>query len=156
MRVIVSDTSPIRYLVLIEQIEILQKLYGQILIPEAVRAELQQPHAPESVRGWIGSAPGWLITVSVPAAAALQIPDTLGEGERHAIALALDSGADLLLVDDRTAAREARRLGFTVTGTLGILVRAAEIDLLDLHSAVQRLETTNFRVHPKILRQLMK
>lgn len=43
MRIIVSDTSPIRYLVLIGEVEILQKLYGRVLIPEAVRSELQHP-----------------------------------------------------------------------------------------------------------------
>jgi predicted nucleic acid-binding protein len=154
MRVIVSDTSPIRYLVLIGEVALLQKLYGRILIPEAVRLELQQPHTPELVRTWVTSAPEWLETVPSSSISTLGVLAALGEGEREAIALALNSGADLLLVDDRTAAREARRLSLTITGTLGILVRAAEVGLLDLRPALDRLERTNFRVNPKILRQL--
>lgn len=47
---VVFDTSPIRYLVLIGEAELLQKSYGRILIPEAVHGELQQPHTPEMVR----------------------------------------------------------------------------------------------------------
>jgi predicted nucleic acid-binding protein len=156
MRVIVSDTSPIRYLVLIGEADLLRELYGKILIPGAVYSELQQPQTPETVRVWVNSAPDWLSVVLVPPLPALPVSSALGEGERQAMALALDSGADLLLVDDKTAAREARRLQLTVSGTLGILVRAAEVGLVNLNSALQRLEKTNFRVNPKILRQLAK
>lgn len=59
MRVVVSDTSPLRYLVLIEEAVLLQKLYGRILIPQAVWTELQQPQTPEPVRDWIRDAPPW-------------------------------------------------------------------------------------------------
>lgn len=39
--IIVSDTSPLNYLVLIGEIAILQKLAGQVIIPQAVYHELQ-------------------------------------------------------------------------------------------------------------------
>lgn len=64
MRVVVSDTSPIRYLVLIGEAELLQKLYGRILIPQVVREELQQPHTPEMVRLWVQAGPSWVEVVS--------------------------------------------------------------------------------------------
>jgi predicted nucleic acid-binding protein len=50
--IIVADTSPINYLVLIKEIEVLPRLYGKIVIPEAVREELLRPAAPEIVRIW--------------------------------------------------------------------------------------------------------
>src|ERR1039458_8351920 len=154
MRVIVSDSSPIRYLVLIGEVDILQKLYGRILIPEAVRSELQQAATPEVVNSWISSAPDWLEVIPSSPGAAPAVSSALGEGERQAIVLALDVGADLMLMDDKAGAREARRLGLSVTGTLGILVRAGESGIGDLHSALRRLENTNFPVNPKLLREL--
>lgn len=106
------------------------------------------------MRTWVNSAPEWLETVPSSSISTQGVLAALGKGEREAIALALNSGADLLLADDRAAAREARRLSLTVTGTLGILARAGEVGLIDLRSALDRLERTNFRVNPKILRQL--
>lgn len=154
MRTIISDTSPIRYLVLVGEADILNRLYGQIVISAAVHDELQQPGTPELVRTWVSSRPSWIEVVRADSASLSSVSSALGEGERQAIALALNCGADLLLIDDRAAAREARRLGLAVTGTLGILVRAAEQGMVDLPSAVERLQGTNFRIHPKILYQL--
>ena len=50
--VVVADTSPINYLVLITQIDLLKELYTRVLIPPAVLAELKHPAAPKSVRDW--------------------------------------------------------------------------------------------------------
>jgi predicted nucleic acid-binding protein len=60
--IIVADTSPINYLVLIKEIEVLPKLYGKIVIPETVREELLRPEAPEIVRIWTAQAPAWIET----------------------------------------------------------------------------------------------
>jgi predicted nucleic acid-binding protein len=79
----------------------------------------------------------------------------LDSGERAAIALALDWKADLLLMDERAGAKEARRLGLTVTGTLGVLVRGAERRFIKLAPALEKLRHTNFRVAPEIIRQLL-
>jgi len=155
MRVIVSDTSPIRYLVLIGSINVVERLYTRVLIPEAVHVELQQPHTPEVVRTWITSAPNWVEVMPPPHPETISVSAALGDGERQAIALALHCKADLLLIDDRSGAREARRLGLSVTGTLGILVRASEAGLLDLPAALRRLQQTNFRINPKIVRELI-
>jgi predicted nucleic acid-binding protein len=51
--IVVADTSPINYLILIGEIEILTKMYGRAVIPHAVREELLRPSAPEMVRNWI-------------------------------------------------------------------------------------------------------
>src|SRR5438105_1302019 len=52
-RVVISDASPLHYLILIGHAEVLPSLYTEVLIPEAVAKELQQPATPESVRDWI-------------------------------------------------------------------------------------------------------
>jgi predicted nucleic acid-binding protein len=63
--------------------------------------------------------------------------------------------ADLLLMDERAGAREARRLGLTVTGTLGVLVRGAERGFVELALALGKLQQTNFRVAPEMIQQLL-
>jgi len=157
MRVVVSDTSPIRYLVLIGEGDLLRRLYSRILIPQAVHAELQIPNTPDEVRAWVLAAAPWVdvIPASQNPSESL-VTASLDAGERAAIALALDRKADLLLMDERAGVEEARRLGLTATGTLGILARGAERGLIDLPGALERLRRTNFRIRPEILEQLLQ
>src|ERR1700691_6036203 len=101
MRVIVSDTSPIRNLVLIGEADLLGKLYGRILIPRAVYEELQQPATPDAVRDWARAVPAWVEVIPEPSGVSVvSISSALDSGERAAIALALDWKADLLLMDE--------------------------------------------------------
>jgi len=65
MRGIVSDTTPLNYLVLVDAVEILPRLYGRVLIPPAVKDELSRAGAPETVRKWIADYPSWLEIVPV-------------------------------------------------------------------------------------------
>jgi predicted nucleic acid-binding protein len=125
MRLVVADTSPLNYLVLIEQIEILPALFEKVFVPQIVRDELQHSEAPESVRRWIAEPPSWVEIA--PAGRDSDEPALLhlDDGERAAIQLAIRIGAELLLIDDRDGVNAARRKGFAVTGTLGILDLAA-------------------------------
>jgi predicted nucleic acid-binding protein len=124
-RVVISNTSPVHYLVLIGQADLMKALYTEVLIPETVAHELNQRATPELVRRWITHRPSWLQVVPVPAKPASVSLADLHRGEHDAILLALHLKADLMLMDDREGVEEARRLGLTVTGTLGVLDRAA-------------------------------
>ncbi len=118
MIVVVADTSPLHYLVLIESVEILPAMYGGVLIPRTVALELNQPRTPEAVRRWIQDPPNWLeIADSYPST---PFEAHLDPGERDAISLALARRADLVLMDDREGVEEASKLGLTITGTLGV------------------------------------
>ena len=66
MIVVVADTSPINYLVLIDQTGILQRLYQRVVIPEEVLAELMDDSAPPVVREWMMRRPGWIEIRSAP------------------------------------------------------------------------------------------
>lgn len=124
MRLVVADTSPLRYLVQIGQIELLPRLFEKIFIPSVVSEELRHPSAPDAVRDWIISTPAWL-EMSVVSASDDPSLRVLDEGEKSAITLGLLLPADLILIDDRRGAAVARDKGFEVTGTLGILDLAA-------------------------------
>ena len=155
MRVVLSDTSPIRYLVLIGESELLPTLYGRVLVPKSVAEELNQPRTPETVRQWISQPPDWLEIVPPSQQFDPHALPHLDVGERDAILLALEIKADLVLMDEREGVEEATRLGLTVTGTLGVLDRAAEKGLLDLPDVLSRLRVTNFRVSPTLLDRLL-
>jgi predicted nucleic acid-binding protein len=115
--VVIADTAPLNYLVLIGEQELLPALFGQVIIPEAVLRELQAAATPPAVRQWIASQPLWLATRRTSA-----VPDAslshLDEGEREAIQLAEELGADLLLIDERAARREAARRNLATSGWL--------------------------------------
>ncbi len=151
---VVSDTSPICYLLLINHVEVLPRLFGQIAVPQTVRQELAHPGAAPEVRQWIASPPGWLAVHAAPVEPA---PDLarLHQGEREAILLASRLSADLLLLDDRRARHAAKGRGIGVTGLLGILDLAAKMDFLELPEVVENLRRTSFRVEPRLLKLLL-
>ena len=58
--VVVADTTPLNYLILIGRAEILSSLFGEVLIPQAVLEELRHPMAPIAVSQWLRKPPAWL------------------------------------------------------------------------------------------------
>ena len=154
MSIVVADAGPPRYLVLIDYIELLPRLFGKVVLPDVVRDELSAPGAPAQVRAWLASSPPWLEAGSAHAAEKLLSPK-LDKGERAAIALAMELGATLVLMDDRAGVDEARRRGIQMTGTLGVLVLAAQRGFVDLEAAFSRLKATNFRYPPALLEAML-
>jgi predicted nucleic acid-binding protein len=152
--IVVADTTPINYLILIEEIEVLPKLYGRVVIPPAVREELMRPRAPTRVQEWMNEPPDWLEILS-PTVTVDSSLAKLDAGERDAIALAEELSADQLIVDELLGRREAERRSLPVIGTVGVLREAAELGLLDLRSAFKRLRQTSFHVSPAILASLL-
>src|SRR5712692_1230450 len=138
---VVSNTSPLNYLVLIDQIHLLFELYGQVSIPPSVFEELKAPETPETVRSWIASPPRWLEIESEVPAADSHLSE-LHQGERDAIALAQQIRADALIMDERRGRHEAEGRGLVVIGTLGVLVAAHERGLVNLAEAIDRLRQT--------------
>ena len=153
--IVIADTGPINYLILIGEIEVLPSLYIRILIPPPVFEELKRPRAPEAVRTWIGRPPVWL-EVRAPSKSLDVELAHLDRGERDAILLAEELRADQIIIDEIRGLREAKRRQLPFTGTLGVLAAAAEIGLLDLRSAVDRLRKTNFHISQEILDHLIK
>ena len=153
---VVSDTSTLCYLILIEETQLLPKLFAGVVIPPAVRDELAHPDAPGMVRNWISSPPAWLSVGNAPEDTEDREIQRLDRGEREAILLAEKTDADLLLLDDRKARELARDRGLSIIGLIGVLDRAIEKGLVDPRTVVERLRATTFRVSDQLLSILLR
>jgi predicted nucleic acid-binding protein len=156
---VVSNTSPLNYLLLIGEVEILHDIFKQVRIPQAVRDEMQADGAPALVRAWMQAPPNWLLVEREEELQIelLQQPNQLDDGEVRAISLAKRLSADLLLIDDRAGRETAQALGLNTTGTLGVLDRADELGILaDLPACVDRLLSSGFRAKPDLRQNLLR
>jgi predicted nucleic acid-binding protein len=152
--IVVSDTTPLRYLVEIGEVRILEALFGKIIIPQKVSEELQGQKTPQLVQSWIQSAPAWLEIRQ--ADLSLFTPQKhIQEGERQAIALAIELQANALLCDDGNAIKEANRHNIPTIRLFNLLERAAENGLLDLPEAIDKMSRTSFHAPPPALVEAM-
>lgn len=157
--IVISDTSAITNLAAIDQLKLLPLLYGQVIIPEAVYRELVDidPFVPGGAEVQTAT---WLevkLIANREVVERLQSEVRLDPGESEAIALALEIGADLLLIDERRGRAEADRLGIKITGLLGILVEAKRKNLIvavkPLMDAL--IATSEFRVSSTLYNQIL-
>lgn len=147
--IVVSDTSPLNYLVLIGAIDVLPQLFGEVRVPPAVVNELQSAKTPEHVRRWISSPPEWLRQVSPSSVMEFESP--LDSGEAEAIALALEIEAAAVLIDEKKGRAIANARGLATIGTITVLELAAERRLLNLADAFAKLRETTFHVSDQLL-----
>jgi len=153
MTVVVADSSPLNYLTLIGSVDVLQRLYVAVVVPQQVISELIDPAGPHKVRDWASNLPDW-IDVREAVVSSDDMPH-LDPGERAAIVLAQSEPGALLLIDETAGRIEASRRGIRNTGTLGILRAAALKEYVDLPAALARLLETNFRVSMELVSALL-
>jgi predicted nucleic acid-binding protein len=153
--IVVADTSPILYLLLLNQLELLPQLYQHILIPSIVRDEMFARGAPIALQQWIEQPPSWL-KIRVPQQIAAAELKRLDPGERAAIQLAQELSADLLIIDDKAGRQVALSMGLRITGLLGVLSDATTLNLIDLPTTLDRLFLeANFRASPTLIQSLL-
>ena len=152
--IVVADTSPLNYLIQLGEEKLLQKIYARVVVPEAVMRELRHENAPTPVQDWLEEVPSWIEvrTVRLEEHEGL---GSLGAGEREAIWLAEEEDADLILMDERKGRLAAKQRGLATTGTLGILLTAGELGLIDPVIAYRRLlAETTFRTSAELEAQI--
>lgn len=151
--IVVSDTSPLNYLVLIGAIDVLPQLFGEVLVPPAVMQELQHPRTPEQVKKWAASPPAWLLLHQPQSTIALDSP--LDPGEAEAIALAIELHAAAVLLDEKKGRSVAKGRGLVALGTVTVLELAAESELLDLSDAMAALRQTTFYITESLAQSVL-
>ena len=153
---VVSDSSPLIALARIECLELLPNLYGRVLIPTEVYAEVTVAGAGMPGSRQIAAA-NWIETASVSDSAALEevrLRTGLGAGEVSAIILAKELAAGLTLIDERRARRFAKEEGLEVIGCVGILETLHRRGhLVDLRDAFSRLLHHEFRIDRRALNE---
>lgn len=142
--VVVSDTSPVLNLALIDRLELLDRQFGTVDVPRQVWSELTTGEdglsALESAR-----SDGLLDVVDVGESRLyVEFRRKLDRGEAAAIQLAIENDADRLLVDEREGRQVARRHGLSVTGVVGVLLRAGRDDVVDVRSELNALRDAGF------------
>ena len=122
--IVVSDTSPINNLAAINQLHLLQQLYGTVLIPEAVYQELTDPDFPVAGAKEVQTFTLIQIRAIEDRTMLKALSSELDPGEAEAIVLALEMKAEQVLIDERRGRMIAARLNLHYTGILGVLVEA--------------------------------
>lgn len=148
MSVVVSDTSPLHYLILCSVDSVLPRLFERVIIPPTVFDEIQHSNTPALVREWGRSMPAW---VSVQKPSSLDFSLNIDVGELEAICLAREIHAAAVLIDDRAGRNAAMQCGVHVIGTLGLLELAAQRGWIDLPQVLERLQQTNARLDPRLI-----
>jgi predicted nucleic acid-binding protein len=143
---VIADTSCLIALSKIEAIELLNEIYEKIYITEDIALEFGE------------SLPEWVIIENVKNKKYQQLLGLyLDLGEASAIALALEKVDVLLILDDLKGRKEAEKLGFRITGTLGILFKAKKEGLItELKSYIEKLKAVGFRISPKIEEDILR
>lgn len=154
---VVADSGPLIYLSSVGQLDLLRKLHDRVLVPRDVVEEVVNRGA-----GLVGSvevaqAP-WLEVLSLDRSDPVfsTLLTMLGSGEAAAIAMARREHADLVLIDERRGRAAAQRLGLRVQGTLGILLRAKRIGLIEsVEPLIRRLLDADFWISADVIRRTL-
>ena len=155
--IVVSDTSALSNLALVEHLWLLEVIYQTVIIPDVVASELAAARNPTIAAilqlSWIQTQ----VLSDSQLADKLQQERGLDAGEANAIALALELQADDLLMDERLGRQEALRLGISIIGILGILLIAQQRNLIPQVQPVMdaKINQAGFRVSPQLHQRVL-
>ena len=151
MRKIISNSTPLIILSKIGELEILKNLYGEIIIPRAVFEEVTIKS--DAIKNF-----SWIKILEMQDKSNRKIYQAkLHNGEVEVMMLAKEISADLLIIDDNAAKKFAKFLGFTVTGTLGILLKAkSEKIISEVKPILEKMQAENFYISDEIIKLVLK
>jgi predicted nucleic acid-binding protein len=145
-RIIISDTSCLIILNKIGELDLLQKVYGQITTTVEIAAEFGE------------LLPDWIEVVIVKEKDKQRLLETqIDKGESSAIALALEYSESLLILDDIKARKIASQLNLSYTGTFGIIIKAKLQGIIpSVIPYLDRIKQTDFRISDEVVKQILK
>jgi len=124
MRKIISNTTPILSLLKINKLILLEKLYERIIIPTAVYNEIEK--GKEKPYYLDLKLIDWIEIRDIKNLDSKDYFLDLDEGEAEVIILAREQNTDLVIMDEIMGRRIAKQFNLTVTGTIGVLLKAKE------------------------------
>ena len=152
----VSNTTPLRYLIAIEQEHLLGQLFEKVFVPVAVHEELTDARTPETVRHRVLALPAWFEVRKVQETQTTMLPVTLHRGEREAILLAEALRADVFLIDEQVGRTIALSRNLPPSGTLGVLEHDDRTGFVsDFPQVLQQLKASGFFITEALEQQLL-
>lgn len=152
---VVADTSPLLNLALIGRLDLLREQFDGVTAPEQVWDELAAGEdGLDDLRALRDEGVLELVPVE-ESSLFVELRHELDRGEAATLAYAIDADADLVLLDERDARRVARRHDRSVTGVLGLLLRAAERDRIDLRDELDRLRAEGFWISDELYHDVL-
>jgi predicted nucleic acid-binding protein len=152
MKIVISDTSPIRALVHLDLLQLLADFFGQVVIPPAVWDEL-------SASGTLEHLPVFIVVESPKNRITVDsLLEELELGEAEALAIAIESDEALLLLDERKATAIARAKGVSTIGVIGLLLQAKHDGRIDsLKDCIDKLRSgLRFFLAPKVIARVLR
>ena len=145
-KIIISDTSCFIILTNIGELHLLQKLYSKIITTIEIATEFGEP------------LPEWVEILSVKSKDTQRLLEMqIDKGESSAIALALEISDSLLILDDIKARKIASQLGLSITGTLGIIIKAKLEGIIpSVIPILNKIKQTDFRLSNEVELQVLK
>lgn len=157
MRRVIVNTTPLIALCHVGHLDILQKMYGEIMIPRAVYRELSQKE--DSVcKKQVDCSLDWIHIEGIENQMAKTMFKTqLHDGEVEVMILAKEKNADIVIIDDANAKKHAKYLKLSVTGTLGVLIKAKKKGYIrELKPIIQEMIDKNIYISPKLMEYCLK
>ena len=143
---VIADTSPLIVLERIERLELLHKIYEEVHCTPTVIEEFGSP------------LPTWIVRTEPVVDDTLKVLESnLDLGEASAIALSLQLPNSLLLIDEAKGRKIALQMGLSITGTMGLLIKACQRQLTpSMETLIEELESAQFRLAPKLKQQAIE
>ena len=141
----------------IGRLSLLEKLFDTVYIPQAVYREVVLEGAGKPGSREVEEA-SWIRVASAKNLALKRVLEArIDEGEAEAIVLALELGAEYVVLDEREARLVAKRLGLSVAGTLGVLLWAKKQGLVEnLAAKLEKLKSTGYRVSRALEERILR
>lgn len=145
-KIIISDTSCLIILSKIGELDLLRQLYNTVTITQDIWLEYGE------------QLPDWIEVQRANDRYRQQLLEMqIDKGEASAIALALETVDNIVILDDWKARKLAERLGLTVTGTLGVIIRAKNTGLIpSIKPYLEMIKNTNFRISEELEQTALK
>ncbi len=156
VQVVISNTTAIFYLHRLGRLDLLNKLYRNIIVPQAVEDELAQGRESGEDVPEVGSL-DWIEIKSVRIPRIIKLITDLGPGEAEVLALALDEPDPMVILDDLVARRTAKLQGFRITGTAGILLKAKQHGHIKaVKPLIKQLRDLGFRLSNRLENDILR
>lgn len=156
--IVVTDTSVVLNLCVLQQERLLSDLFGRVLAPPSVMREFQRLASVDPRFVSLTFLAFVQVSTATQIAPALLLNQRLHQGERDALSLAAELGADAVLMDERAGRAVASGLGLQSIGILGILVQAKTLGLVPaIKPLINRLHShARFWIAPALMQQVLR